>query len=106
MTSRSPILVSILVLLGTAVAAQTNSIIIDTDAGSDDLMAIAFLLTHPSVHVESITIANGLAHVDAGARNLVRLLELSGHRNVPVFPGRSTPLRGTAKFPAEWRKTS
>jgi len=106
MASRSLILVSILALLGTAAAAQTNAIIIDTDAGSDDLMAIAFLLAHPSVHVEAITIANGLAHVDAGARNLVRLLELSGRRDVPVFAGRSTPLRGHAEFPAEWRKTS
>jgi len=106
MASRRPILISMLVFLGTASAAQTNSVIIDTDAGSDDLMAIAFLLAHPGVHIEAITIANGLAHVDAGARNLVRLLELSGRKDVPVFRGRSTPLRGAAEFPAEWRKTS
>jgi len=106
MASRSLILISILAFLGTALAAQSNSVIIDTDAGSDDLMAIAFLLAHPSVHIEAITIANGLAHVDAGSRNLVRLLALSGRKNVPVFAGRSTPLRGTAEFPAEWRKTS
>lgn len=66
-------------------------------------MAIAFLLAHPSVNIEAITIANGLVHVDAGARNMVRLLELSGRRNVPVFAGRAAPLRGSAEFPAEWR---
>jgi pyrimidine-specific ribonucleoside hydrolase len=97
---------SIFALLGATALAQTNSVIIDTDAGSDDLMAIAFLLAHPSVHIEAITIANGLAHVDAGARNLLRLLDLSGRKNVPVFAGRSAPLRGSAEFPAEWRKTS
>jgi inosine-uridine nucleoside N-ribohydrolase len=106
MASRSPILISIVAFLGTALTAQTNSVIIDTDAGSDDLMAIAFLLAHPSVHIEAVTIANGMAHVDAGARNLVRLLDLSERKNVPVFAGRSTPLRGNAEFPAEWRKTS
>jgi pyrimidine-specific ribonucleoside hydrolase len=106
MTTRRLTLLSILSLLAISAPAQTNSVIIDTDAGSDDLMAIAFLLAHPSVHIEAVTIANGLAHVDAGARNLVRLLELSERKNVPVFAGRSTPLRGTAEFPAEWRKTS
>src|SRR6266851_9976504 len=106
MAGRSLILVSILSLLGVTAQAQTNSVIIDTDAGSDDLMAIAFLLAHPSVRIEAITIANGLAHVDPGSRNLIRLLELSGRRDVPVFAGRSTPLRGNAEFPADWRKTS
>jgi inosine-uridine nucleoside N-ribohydrolase len=73
MAWRRSFLVSILVVLGVTAQDQTNSIIIDTDAGSDDLMAIAFLLAHPSVHIEAITVANGLAHVDAGASNIVRL---------------------------------
>jgi pyrimidine-specific ribonucleoside hydrolase len=86
--------------------AQPPGIIIDTDAGSDDVLAIAFLLSHPSVHIDAITIANGLAHVDAGARNLARLVELSGRRNIPVFAGSPTPLKGSAEFPREWRKIS
>jgi inosine-uridine nucleoside N-ribohydrolase len=85
-------------------ASQPRSLIIDTDAGSDDLLAIAFLLSHPSVRIDAITIANGLAHVDAGARNMARLVELSGRKNLPVFAGRPTPLKGAAEFPAEWRK--
>ena len=84
--------------------AQPTSIVIDTDAGSDDLLAISFLLSHPSLHIEAITVANGLAHVDAGARNLARLVELSGRTNLPVFAGRPTPLKGAAEFPREWRK--
>ena len=103
----APLAVSLLaILLAPAAGAQSRPILIDTDAGSDDLMAIAFLLSHPDVRIEAITIANGLAHVDAGARNLVRLLELSGRKDVPVFAGRSTPLRGNAAFPEEWRRTS
>jgi inosine-uridine nucleoside N-ribohydrolase len=84
--------------------AQPPHIIIDTDAGSDDILAIAYLLSQPSVHVDAITIANGLAHVDAGARNLAKVVEVSGRPNVSVFAGRPTPLKGSAEFPREWRK--
>ena len=62
-------LILALTLFTSLTHAQSPGIIIDTDAGSDDILAIAFLLSHPSVHIDAITIANGLAHVDAGARN-------------------------------------
>src|SRR5260370_32181388 len=97
----------LILLSALALSAQVQTpLIIDTDAGSDDLMAITFLLSHPTLRIEAITTANGLAHVDAGARNIVRLLDLSGRKNVPVFAGRPTPLKGNAEFPAEWRKVS
>jgi pyrimidine-specific ribonucleoside hydrolase len=87
-----------------AATAQSAAIIIDTDAGSDDIMAVALLLSHPSVHIDAMTVVNGLAHVDAGVRNMGRLLDLAGRKRVPVFAGRNQPLRGNAEFPAEWRK--
>ncbi len=99
-------LILALTLFTSLTHAQPPGIIIDTDAGSDDILAIAFLLSHPSVHIDAITIANGLAHVDAGARNLTRLVELSGRTNIPVFAGSPTPLKGSAEFPREWRKIS
>jgi pyrimidine-specific ribonucleoside hydrolase len=86
--------------------ALPHTVIIDTDAGGDDLMAIAFLLSRPEIHVEAITVVNGEAHVQAGGRNILRLLELAGRRDVPVFLGRDTPLTGNAEFPAEWRRVS
>jgi inosine-uridine nucleoside N-ribohydrolase len=94
-------------LLTPGVRAQSSApIIVDTDVGSDDLMAIAFLLSHPEVRVEAITVANGLAHVRAGASNALRLLELAGHNDIPVYLGAEVPMRGHAEFPAEWRQTS
>ena len=66
-------------------SAQSAPILIDTDAGSDDFMAIALLLSQPSVPIDAITVVNGLAHVDAGARNMGRLLDLAGRKHVPVF---------------------
>ena len=83
-----------------------HAVIIDTDAGSDDLMAIAFLLSRPEIRVEAITVVNGESHVQAGGRNILRLLELAGRRDVPVFIGRDTPLAGNTEFPAEWRRVS
>jgi pyrimidine-specific ribonucleoside hydrolase len=90
-----------------AFAAQAqHPIIIDTDAGTDDLMAISFLASQPSVRIDAITVVNGLAHPAAGAKNISRLLELAGRKDIPVFAGRDTPLQGKAEFPADWRKTS
>ncbi len=98
----------------TRISAQTpprpaplrRAVIVDTDAGADDLMAIAFLLCRPDIHVEAITIENGLAHVPAGGKNVLRLLALAGHNDIPVYLGRETPLSGDHEFPADWRRAS
>lgn len=87
-------------------APLRRSVIVDTDAGADDLMAIAFLLSRPDIHLEAITIVNGRAHVPAGGRNVLRLLTLAGRNDVPVFLGRETPLSGDQEFPAEWRRAA
>jgi inosine-uridine nucleoside N-ribohydrolase len=87
-------------------AQQSLPVIIDTDCGSDDLMAIAFLLGRKDVRIEAIAVDNGLAHVQAGASNVLRLLELGGHGDIPVFIGRETPMRGDRAFPDSWRQTS
>ncbi len=83
--------------------AQTRNLIIDTDAGSDDLIAIGFLLARADVNIEAITIVNGLAHVPSGAKNVLRLLELAGRTSIPVYLGRETPLNGSNEFPELWR---
>lgn len=89
-----------------AFAQAPKPIIIDTDAGSDDYMAIAFLLARADVKIEAITVVNGLAHVEPGVRNVEALIRLSGKTGIPVYPGRATPLAGSNEFPAPWRQTS
>ena len=81
-------------------------LLIDTDAGIDDLLAIAFLSTQSSVNIVAITVVNGLAHVDAGAANILRLLELTSRPEIPVYVGAVKPLPGGTDFPNEWRKTA
>lgn len=111
--TRQRILAGVLSLLGIlgglslfATGERPASVIVDTDAGSDDLMAIAFLLSRSDVRIEAITVANGLAHVRPGAANVLRLLELGSKRDIPVYMGRETPLQGAAAFPEEWRTLS
>jgi inosine-uridine nucleoside N-ribohydrolase len=100
-----------LALLGAALAGQGARaakvpVLVDTDAGSDDLMALAYLLTQPEVELEAVTVVSGLAHVDRGARNVLRLLALAGRNDVPVFEGETKPIEGDAAFPDEWRANS
>ena len=87
-------------------AQSTVPVIVDTDAGTDDLLAIAFLLARPDVRIEAITVVNGLAHVAAGEHNLRRLLSLAGKSDVPVYRGQDRPRQGMRAFPDDWRRTS
>jgi inosine-uridine nucleoside N-ribohydrolase len=83
--------------------AQSLPIIIDTDAGLDDLLALSYLLSVPDAHIEAITVVHGLAHVHDGARNIRRLLYVAGKANIPVFEGEERPIKGSRPFPSEWR---
>jgi inosine-uridine nucleoside N-ribohydrolase len=85
-------------------ASPGAGVIVDTDAGPDDVMALALLLASPKVRVEAVCIGTGLAHVPAGAANILRVLELAGRSDVPVYMGRETPISGSRQFPAEWRR--
>lgn len=102
------ILTAIVGCLALAVQAtgQSTTVIVDTDAGSDDLMAIAYLLARPDVRIEAITVVDGMAHVRSGGANILKLLALSRHTEVPVYLGTETHLQETAEFPDAWRRIS
>jgi pyrimidine-specific ribonucleoside hydrolase len=81
-----------------------REVVIDTDMGADDWMAILYLLRRPDVRVRAITVSGaGLAHCGPGVRNALGLLALAG-RSAPVACGRARPLRGARSFPAAWRR--
>jgi len=82
-------------------------VIIDTDMGSDDWMAMLILLRSPKVDVKAVTVTGtGLAHIEAGTKNALDLLALASHESVPVAKGSSTPLRGSHTFPKDWRENT
>lgn len=81
-------------------------VIVDTDAGADDLIALLWLMRQPEIRIEAVTIAQGLAHPAEGAESVLRLLEAGAMTGVPVYVGRDKPVQGSGQFPAEWRAVS
>jgi inosine-uridine nucleoside N-ribohydrolase len=77
------------------------TLIIDTDMGFDDVLAIA-MLNALDTPIAGITTVTGLAHPDQGARNMLALLERMGHADIPVAVGSASPLKGKNTFPQEW----
>jgi pyrimidine-specific ribonucleoside hydrolase len=85
------------------VAQEPRAVIVDTDAGPDDLIALAYLLARADVAIEAITISYGLAHQDPGARIVLSLLDSAGRKDIPVFKGRETPRGAFNPYPVDWR---
>ncbi|PRY94918.1 purine nucleosidase [Hasllibacter halocynthiae] len=67
-------------------------ILIDTDPGQDDAVAILLALASPELDVRAITAVSGNVPVARTARNALQAVELSG-RAVPVAMGCDRPMR-------------
>jgi purine nucleosidase len=71
-------------------------IIIDTDPGQDDAVAILLALAeHERLDLAGITTVAGNVPLPLTTINALRILELAGRDDVPVFPGASQPLLRT-----------
>ena len=68
-------------------------LIIDTDIGVDDAVAIVLALRCPGVRVEAITTVSGNVDVDQCVRNARYVMELCGCE-LPVYRGADQPLTG------------
>lgn len=67
-------------------------IILDTDPGIDDALAILLLAASPEISLEAITVTHGNTNVDKCTENALRLVELAGITHVPVARGADQPL--------------
>ncbi|MCL6520003.1 MAG: nucleoside hydrolase [Armatimonadetes bacterium] len=68
-------------------------VIIDTDAGVDDALALILALRSPEFSVEAITTVSGNAHVDLCTENVLRVLDvLELDEPPPVSKGEAEPL--------------
>ncbi len=81
-----------------------RNVIVDTDAGPDDLIAVAYLLSCADVVIEAVTIGYGIAGGECGARNVLRLLAMADQTSTPVYVGEQHPLPGGRAFPKSWRE--
>jgi inosine-uridine nucleoside N-ribohydrolase len=71
-----------------------KKIIIDTDPGIDDAMAILFALASPELDLAGLTTIFGNVHTEQATQNALRLLEFGGRSDVPVAHGAEVPLCG------------
>lgn len=67
-------------------------IILDTDPGLDDALALLLALASPEVQLEAITTVSGNVHVDHTTRNALTLLELARRTTIPVARGCDRPI--------------
>jgi len=94
---------SLLLLLALAAplcAAQKRLVLIDQDGsgpGGSNQMAMLALLQAPQVQVLGITMVTGNAWRDEETQHTLRMLELTGHRDVPVAMGAVFPLVRTQR---------
>lgn len=67
--------------------AEPKKIIIDTDPGIDDAMAIFLALRSPEVEVIGLTTIFGNVYTTLATRNALHLLEVAGRTDIPVAEG-------------------
>jgi purine nucleosidase len=66
---------------------ETRNVIIDTDPGTDDAMAILLALNSPELNVKAITVVPGNAPGKQVLENGLRLVSLANGCDVPVAAG-------------------
>ena len=72
--------------------AASRKIIIDTDPGTDDAMAIMLALNSPELDVRAITVVPGNVTAAQGLDNALRLISLANRCDIPVAAGAQHPL--------------
>ena len=72
---------------------MTRALLIDTDPGIDDAVAIALALGSPEVNVIGISTVGGNSGLAATTNNALRLLEFFGRTDIPVASGYDEPYR-------------
>lgn len=78
-------------------------IIIDTDPGIDDALAILLALSAgDSLEVAALTTVNGNTNVDQAAKNAFKILEIAGRSDIPVYKGSAKPLAGERSHSEEY----
>ena len=70
-----------------------RKVIIDTDPGVDDALALLFAMRSPELKIEAITAVAGNVPLDLTVSNALRMVEIAGRTDIPVAAGARAPLR-------------
>lgn len=86
---------------------SATPVVVDTDLGADDLVALALLLRHPRVRVEAITVAaTGLVGCPEAVDVVADLTAALAVAAPVVACGRPTPGPTGRAMPADWRRAA
>lgn len=72
-----------------------HQILLDTDPGVDDALALLLALGSPELELVAVTTVAGNVGLEATTRNALLLLELAGRPDVAVHAGEAPPLERT-----------
>ena len=75
-----------------ALDVSRRRVIIDTDPGIDDAQAILFALFCGRFEIDAVTAVFGNVPAELAAANVLRLLNLAGRSDLPVYVGAAEPL--------------
>ena len=67
-------------------------VIIDTDPGVDDALALLLAMRSPELKIEGITPVAGNVPLDLTLPNALRMVEIAGRPDIPVAAGAKVPL--------------
>jgi purine nucleosidase len=74
---------------------RPSKVVIDTDPGVDDALAIFLALASPGeIEVVGLTTVFGNAAVEVTTRNALHLLDIAGRTDIPVAAGACAPIAG------------
>jgi len=79
-----------------------RKVIIDTDPGTDDAMAIMLALNSPELEVEAFTVVPGNVVAKQGLENALKLVSVAGRCDVPVAGGAQHPLNQKTYTATYW----
>ncbi len=69
-----------------------HRVIIDTDPGVDDALALLLAMRSPELKIEGITPVAGNVPLELTLPNALRLVEIAGRKEIPVAAGARVPL--------------
>jgi len=79
-------------MLAIPASSAGKKIIIDTDPGTDDAMALMLALNSPELDVRAITVVPGNVTAQQGLENALRMISLANRCDIPVAAGAQHPL--------------
>ena len=81
-------------------------VILDVDTGTDDAVALMVAALSPDLELVGATAVNGNTGVDATTANTLRVLDLIGRPDIPVFRGMAAPMLRPQGATGGWPRSS